>query len=706
MLPNFLQRTLAKPVRLLIGASLAVALSACGGGGGSPGTVGQTPTTPTTPGSPAALLNPTMTMSIVDGTGATTTALSGGQSATVRALVKDAAGAIVPNAIVTFTASDATLVVFTPESGSALTDDKGTAVITVKPAAVTSAGAVGITGTAVLASKTATATANISIGAAPLVVGPLAFTPARTTSLPAFNTANLSFKITSGGAPALAATGITLNSVCAGDGTATLVLGPLNNGTQSVTYTNNGCTRGTDTITVSIGNSSQTISLAVDAASIGTIQFVGSDLAGSAIVLKGSGGLGRKESALLTFRVLDQNNQGLAGVDVNFTASTYTGGLTVAPIKGTTDATGAVTTTVSSGTIPTPVRVFAEATRNGKTISGLSDTLVISTGLPIQKAMSLSADKFNIEGWNFDGVIAKVTVRMADQYGNPISDDTAVNFVTEGGAIGSSPMGACLTKNGGCTVDLVSQNFRPVNGRVTVMAYAQGLEDFTDANGDGQYSCTNYTDANGNPSALPYRPLTDICVSGGEPFVDQGDPFLDAGVLTSTVGFEDVGRYNALDGRYDFANGDLPIPYNRPSYNAAGNGKWGLNYISRSAELTFSGSQPFLTRMYCAGTTCRKWTLTDGDPDTVKCSATYFAFRLTDENNNPMPAFTLLASTAGAATTISPDKVPSTPAVGGTIHIAGVDAAALCTSTVRIRVQLPSDGPSKNNYLFAYPLVP
>ncbi len=805
MLPNFLQRTLAKPCQLLMCAALAVALSACGGGGGSPGTV-PGHTTPTDPGSPGTttpvveasiavtivdaagakvttlsgvqtatvkavvkdatgalvpnaivkftvdtsliaftpvsgsaltdatgtasvtikpidatggavaitaasavgtkavtattnlaigpgvvVFEPTIAMTIVDNAGATVSTISGVQSANVRALVKDATGAVAPNAIVTFSTTDSSLVTFIPGSGSALSDATGMATITVKPTSVLASGAAGITASAVVAGKTAIISGNLSIGAAPLVVSALSFLPAPVGPLPAFNSAALNVQITSGGAPATVSTGIVVSSTCMTDGTASVVLGPMGNGVQPATYTNNGCIRGTDTITVSIGNSSKTITLAVDAASIGTIQFVGSDLSGKSIVLKGSGGLGRRESALLTFKVLDQNNTGLPGVRVDFTASTNTGGLGLAPLFGTTDATGQVSTTVSSGTIPTPVRVFAQASRNGKTISGLSDTLIVSTGLPIQKAMSLSVDSYNIEGLSIDGVKANVTVRMADQYGNPISDDTAVNFITEGGAIGSSHLGGCTTVNGGCSVELSSQNFRPLNGRVTILAYVQGLEDFTDLNGDGQYSCTSFTAPDGNVG--PYRPLIDTCAAGaGEPFVDMGDPFLDTGIL-GPISFPHPG--STFDGSYDPLNGDLPIPFIHPVFSATGDHKWGLNYIRASTEITFSGSVPTFVRQVCNGATCRDWVPTvpavpaspgvpavpavpnDGIVNQVAglhgvgCTAQTISFRVYDVNNNPLPHKTTIGG--GDADKVgpgqaSPNIVGSTTAIGGTIH--------------------------------------
>lgn len=668
------------PLKLLMCASLALALAACGGGGGNPGAVSGG--SGTAPGTGTAAGEPRMSVSIVDGNGTSVSSLSGGQTGQVRVKLTDSLGTAAANAIVKFTASDPSLLEFTPASGSALTDATGTAVITVKPSSVTAAGAVAITAEGVVAGKTATASVNIAVGAAPLTVGALSLTPAPTGKLPAFSTVAINIPVTSGGQPATSVPGLTVTSLCVGDGSATIVLGALANGVQTATYTNNGCLRGTDRITASIGNSSQGINLDVDAANIGTMQFIGSDLQGTSIVLKGSGGLGRKEAAVLSFRVVDRNNNGLAGVDVNFRATTYTGGLTVLPASATTDATGRVTTTVSSGTIPTPVRVIAEASRNGSTISGLSDTLTISTGLPIQKAMSLSSTSHNIEGGNYDGEVAEVTIRLADQYGNPISDNTAVNFITEGGAIGTAAQGACTTSNGECSVELRSQNFRPVNGRVTVMAFVQGIENFTDLNGDGQYSCTSFVDANG---AVPtvYRPLVDTCLSGGEPFVDMGDPFLDT----------------AEDGSYEASQGDLPIPYNSSSYRVAGNGKWGINYIRASTVIVFSESTPFLKRQVCTSTSCRDWTSADGPEDVIagvggaSCSARTLSFRVYDKNNNPLPENTAVA--AGDTDKLSlgefiPSTVPSSNAIGGTIHSVTVKPDSNCAhGIVVVKVTTP-----------------
>ena len=672
-------------LKLLALAVLAASLAACGGGGGNPGSTGPAPGagsgsggTGGTPTPAPVPSDPKLALGLTDGSGASVTSLSGGQSASVKATVLTAAGKPAANVIVKFAASESALVRFTPESASALTDANGVAVVSLKPASVDSAGATAITATSVVEGKTATATSNISVGAAPRTLGALTILPQPAGPLPAFSAVSLRIPVTAGGQPATEAPGLSMTSLCVGEGTASLVPGSFANGVQTATYTNNGCLKGTDRITVSIGNSSQSIDIPVSAANIGAIQFSGSSAAGSAIVLKGSGGLGRSEAAQISFKVVDQHGNGLPGVDVNFTATTYTGGLTVSPTTATTDASGQVRTMVSSGTIPTPVRISAEATRNGSKISGLSDTLTISTGLPIQKFMSMSAEKYNIEGLNYDNETTQITVLLADQYGNPVSDDTAINFVTEGGAVGTSQQGACVTRNGGCTVSLRSQEFRPKNGRVTVLAYLQGIESFTDTNGDGQYTCKNFPN---------FRPLVDNCrKEDGEPFSDMPDAFLDTGADSPQPDMP-----GTLDGKYNPEPGkeDRPFPFNRAFDAVTPNGFWGLNYVRSAIEIVFSGSNANLVRQVCSGASCRDWTAADGDASVIQgvagasCAPQILSFRLFDKNNNPMPSGTSVSAADATKISLSsvlPDKIASTNAWGGTIHHVTVKPDSGCAS--------------------------
>ncbi len=618
--------------------------------------------------------SPTLTLSVIDSTsGLAVTNILGGQQATAKARVLDASGTPVASAIVNFSASDTTLVDFVPTSASALTDATGYATVVVKPSSLTASGALSISAISTVNSASVSASKNISVGAAAFTLGTMTFS---SNTVAAFNSVTVNVPVTNSGSPANGALPISFGSGCVTSGKATISSnGIAVSGIVTATYTNNGCTNSPDTISAQIAGTTTSAPINVLGANIGTIRFVSSVPADKSIVLRGSGGVGRNESALLTFQVVDQTNIGLPGVMVSFAATTYTGGLTLSPSTSISDANGNVTTTISSGTIPTPVRVIATATRNSQTLSGLSDGLTISTGLPMQRFMSLSASQFNIEGWDYDGVTTDITVLMADQFGNPVSDGTTVNFITAGGAIGSSALGACLTLDGGCTVRLKSQEFRPPNGRVTILAYAQGVKNFLDLDGNGLFTCNagGWTDSNGNgrfdlDEGLCSSPYS---ANGTAEFVasrdDMGDPFLSvdgsgisSGGLTNSAFFKP-------------ANGDKPIPFNGTTFQATGSGSWGLTFIRRTFQVTFSGSAAFIpspvSRVIDFSSQCTT-------PTSV-ASPFNLVFRLTDLNNNPLPAGTKVtvdSITSGSTGGVFPDTVLSTSAVGGTLHSVSVTA--------------------------------
>jgi hypothetical protein len=101
--------------------------------------------------------------------------------------------------------------------------------------------------------------------------------------------------------------------------------------------------------------------------------------------------------------------------------------------------------------------------------------------------MSLSVSTFNIEGWTRDGTPTTLTVRLADRQGNPVENGTVVNFTSEGGQVASSCSTLKVNGISSCSVDFMSQNFRPSDGRVSVLAYAAGTKDYTDVNGNNRY---------------------------------------------------------------------------------------------------------------------------------------------------------------------------------------------------------------------------
>ncbi|MEA5098062.1 MAG: hypothetical protein VB032_05960 [Burkholderiaceae bacterium] len=201
------------------------------------------------------------------------------------------------------------------------------------------------------------------------------------------------------------------------------------------------------------------------------MNFVSAVPSDKSIVIQGAGGNGRTEIALLTFKVVDNSNAGIAGVTVNFTTQT-TSSVTLVSSYGTTDADGLVSVSLKSGTLPTTVRVIA--TVSGTSISALSDTVTVTTGQPVQTAFSLSLSTHSPEGWSYDNTQLTVLALLADANGQAVADGTQVVFTTDAGAIvGSSGTDArCVTSNGACTVIWRSQNPRPSSGVGTITATA------------------------------------------------------------------------------------------------------------------------------------------------------------------------------------------------------------------------------------------
>jgi hypothetical protein len=446
----------------------AMLLSACGGGGGNPGAVtggaGGGTTTPGGTGTtvPAA---PTVSLAFTNTAGTGSNSLSGATPLTVKATVLDASKKPVPNAIVTF-ATDDKLATFSPSAGTALTDANGVASVTMRSASLSAGGAGSVTATSSVAGTAVTGSGNYSVGATALSFGTLSATPA---SLQAYGSTVLSVDLMNGSAKYTdQQVNVTFSSACVVAGKATLATTvAANNGTAQTVYRDKGCGNN-DTITVTADGvtKSATTTLTIAPPAAASVQFVGATPTAQSIVIRGQGGNGRTETATLTFKVVDIFGNPLAGKQVNFsTTSTL---VTINKTSDTTDATGNVITTVNSGTAPTSFRVQAtlpnSASGSNPDISTQSDLVVVTTGLPVQRAFSISADKFSIDGWNVDSSptspAGHIQVLLADAFGNPVPDGTPIVFQTNMGSVGSADKGGCTTVNGGCSVDLRAQEPR------------------------------------------------------------------------------------------------------------------------------------------------------------------------------------------------------------------------------------------------------
>ena len=449
---------------------MALVLSACGGGGGSPGTVsgsggstgGGTGTgTGTGTGGSTVTAAPAVTVAFTSQGGAASTTLSSATPLTVSATVLDKDKKPVSGAIVTFGTAN-TLAVFSPTNGTALTDANGVAKVTMRAASLAAGGAGTVTATTSVADTTITGTANYAVGSTSLSFGPLKADPA---TLQAYGTTVLSVDVLSGSAKFTnQQVNVTFSSDCASKDKATLsTTVTTNNGSAQAVYRDKGCA-GPDVITVSSDAVSQTAATTITVAppAAASVQFVGASPNTQSIVIRGQGGSGRTETATLTFRVVDTSGNPLSGKTVNFT--TTSPDVVLNKLTDTTDASGNVITTVNSGNVATTFRVQATLPNTTPSISTLSDSVVVTNGLPTQAAFSVGPESFNVEGWtlNTSGTnpATHVTVSLGDRSGNLVPDGTPIVFSTNLGAIGTSGSGGCNTVNGSCSVDFRAQNPR------------------------------------------------------------------------------------------------------------------------------------------------------------------------------------------------------------------------------------------------------
>ena len=411
-------------------------------------------------------------------------------------------------------------------------------------------------------------------------------------------------------------------------------------GIATATYRASGCApEDTVTVTVITGGDAITgnIVVPVSAAQIGSIEFV--DVSSPIITLSGTGGQNRTETSTVQFRVMDENGNPAPQKEVTFELSTEVGGISISPTVAQSNNDGLVQTVVRSGTVPGVVRVLAYVTpedsdpnAQDNRISAVSDILTISTGLPDNNSFTLSAAPLNPEGLLIDDETSTITVALADHFNNPVPDGTAVFFTTEGGAIGAS----CTTTDGRCNVEWSSQNprpfaqdgggrynntiarcdrffdpnalapcsagmvhpdghpqagqiWQPLGGRATVLAFAIGEESFTDLNSNGVFDAGEFysrydlseafIDHNENGS---YDGIS--CDDASDPCNPTNS---DGGEFEEYFDFNFNGQFDGPDGKY---NGYLCTT----AAQASGHCTWESLHVRRNMEMVMSGSTAYM----------------------------------------------------------------------------------------------------------------
>jgi hypothetical protein len=439
---------------------------------------------------------------------------------------------------------------------------------------------------------------------------------------------------------------VTFNSRCYAAGEATLTVGGTATnktstaiGQASIIYTAKGCV-GADEITASavIDNTAKVARVTVTVAqdTVQSIRFV--DATPDKIFLKDSGGA---QTSAVRFLVLGSTGAPIKNIPLNFALSTQVGGIALTAASATTDSTGHASTVVQAGTIPTAVEIIATEPESG--VSARSNKLSIGTGMPDQNSMSISASRFNPPGWNHDGEEVDITIRLADAFNNPPPNGTSVQFTTEGGVIAPN----CTTLNGVCTVKWESQDTRPSNGRVTILATTVGNESFVDTDGDGLYSpeidvFTTFNTPGANGNCDPNVPVSTASSNGDDaPCDDLAEAYLDKnenGVRDNTEEFTDFD----LDRTHDIENGI----YNGVLCSTPGEGctKDPVN-IRQDIVLVMSSDMPYSENG-----------LLIGQPASIEMGAneTYsFNVTLADIHGNSMPLGTTISLITNTASDVT-----------------------------------------------------
>lgn len=395
------------------------------------------------------------------------------------------------------------------------------------------------------------------------------------------------------------------------------------NGTEDVivaSVTSNGVT---NTASASINISSE---------ELGSIEFVSSQP--DSIVIKGSGG---QETSTLTFLLKSQLGNALAQQEVEFSLDSSVGGIALSRTSGFTNSQGLITTQVSSGTVPTVVRVTAKAEMdvNGETISvqTQSSELSVNTGLPEQASMTIAATVINPEA-DIVGEESMIRVWLADSFNNPVPDGTTVNFTTEGGSIGSS----CNTISGNCAVTWTATEPYLHDHRSTILATTSGHETFFDSNGDNVFD-DNDGDAINNE------------------FVDSGfgrQTALSSGFVDMTEAWRDDNENNEKDpeetkffdqngdGQYNLADGK----FNGPQCSGANCDNNAKKATLRKALVLIMSTSSNPNFVLSDTTQTTTYANNDGDsinlPDIPDGSSLALRFRFADSAMQTMPIGTLV----------------------------------------------------------------
>jgi hypothetical protein len=651
-----------KFIRTIVSGLFFSVLAGCGAGGGSAGTttsgsVAGTTTTTTTTSTQTVTASaaPAITLEIVNSAGviiADNSISSGATSA--RATVKNADGSAVINKLVTFTVSSS-IASLAPASGQVLTDQFGVAKVQIQPASVSTTGAASLGASATVGTQGVSANIDVQTSASNVVLATLA---PNIVNLSAYQATSVSVDATiNGNTAASGQVTVNFSAPCGSFAPASVPTNSL--GKAVSTFTASGCSGGAIQLTASASGAQSPASAIVNiqTAAATSLVFVS---ASPATIFSTQALFGAKTSRV-SFKLVDSGGVGIDGSTINLSLSSaaVAAGVVFSDtgLTTTTQATsggGLVAVNVNSGSVPSPLSVSAQLASN-PLIFASSGGLAVNSGAPVQNFFSISASSFNIEGANYDGEIATITVYAADRLAQPVPDGTVITFVAEGGQITAS-CPTVINANGksGCSVSIQSQAFRPSNNRVSVLAYSEGVEPFVDGNGDNVFT-------------------------PGEAFADLGQPFIDS----NENGIFDIGEQKiGTSGSAGIGASACAVP--PPSFG----------FIPNSVPNTCNATQG--RALVRAGTVIVFSTSFAGPASISSLSETGFSILIPDQNGNAMPSgSTVTADVVGGAQCalkrVISSTVPSTtnPTRHTVILDPGANAIGCKGAAVTVSIKTP-----------------
>ncbi|WP_430737506.1 Ig-like domain-containing protein [Psychrobacter sp. VH5] len=358
-------------------------------------------------------------------------------------------------------------------SGAVLTDAEGIAQIFLKPDNAEVSGAYTISANATYNQQTATADTTFSVQATNVTLSEITV---GSNSLASGGQTPISLKVTNEAGDALSGVLVNFNSGCGqipeqvtsdSEGMVKAVFKAINLDTTLCS----GLVR----VSARTGNQTKSTTITVASAEATSIIYTSDDLS---LGIRGSGSSSTGQAEFTVY----SGSTTLANEQVRVSLEKSPFGLTFGPNRNqqsyvaTTDANGQIIVPIFPGTTPGPVEIEVSLV-DDPLINALSKNITVASSRVTQTGLSLSWEK-NVLDWSYDGDSTQINARMVDRNGNKVPDGTVINFTAEGGKITSS----CATVDGNCTVTFTTQNPRPGDGRVSILAVAEGEKEYIDMN--------------------------------------------------------------------------------------------------------------------------------------------------------------------------------------------------------------------------------